>query len=237
MISKMLQDEVFCLRNWAVYVNTIKITITASYNSGLPDESVKLDLKNRYTELDGMVIIIEKQQPSRIFIGTHDKSISSFTIELENEGLPVRALQLEYSIVDSVAACDPQNDSWEYTQLVFDKLEFTREPEGFSVNMTITAGNTSTAVQSEEPAKYICCKEDLIGNIKADLDIACFYRNGTEGSALISDLQAVLDQSAEISDDQLLSFSLELEVRLMALINSTQQSIRLYRKSLLDDNQ
>lgn len=235
MKKTMMNEQVFCLRNWALYANSLRIRVTASYDSGLPDESAEIDLRNRKAELEDVVIIVEDKHPDRLFIGVHNKSVSSFTIELEHEGLSIRNLQLEYAMVSARAAADPQNDNWEYEQLFFDKLVFTREQDHFSVDMSIMAGKTAVPAETDcGTEKYECCREDLIGNIEADLDIAYFYK-GTEGAALVRNLENLLESSANMTEGQLLAASLESEVRIMSLISLTQRDIRQYQDELLED--
>lgn len=238
MRTKMMKDQVFCLRNWVLNPNSLRIRVTASYNNGLPDESSELDLKNCMASVEGLIIIIENKYPDRIFIGTLDKSVSSFMIEIEGIGTSVRNLQLEYAMVSALEAGDAQNQSWEFTQLVFDRLVFNAEQDEFTVDMSITAIRMPAASEATtvETKKYICTKEDLLGNIQADLNMADFFRNSTEGSTLIRDMKALLEHSEGMSEDQLLSASLEMEMLLVQLIDNTQQDIRQYREALLDDN-
>ena len=238
MKTRMMKDQVFCLRNWALSPNSLRIRATASYNNGLPDESSELDLKNCITNVEGLTIIIENKAPNRIFIGTHDKSVVSFTIEIEGVGASVRNLQLEYAMVSAVEAGDGQNHSWEFTQLIFDKLLFYVEQDEFTVDMSITSIRTQAVSETivGETKTYICTKEDLMGNIQADLIIANFFRDSTEGATLIRNLKALLENSESMTDGQVLSASLELEMLLKQLINSTQQDIRRYREALLEDN-
>ena len=235
MITEVSSGQVFCLRNWAGCINSLRVKVTASYSDGT-QKSAELDLPGQKGELEGLIIVVMAMPGSSgvFFIGADMGSrVTEFTLELENAGAPVRTLGLECASANAVDIFN-SSASVEYSPMLCSALRFNYD--GFRFTVEPVSSDEQQTASSPVNAQPETGADDIIGDIDADIAMLEWYSNSGAARQAAAELAALKERASAMPADLLAQEVNRYEQVLLDCIQRTRSDIRLYRDALIEDS-
>ncbi|MCM1507908.1 MAG: hypothetical protein NC177_12370 [Ruminococcus flavefaciens] len=231
MKTVMTKGQVFCLKNFMVYSNSLKIKIDVSYSNGCPDDSMIIDFNKKNNIPEGLMVNLnlKDEKTGLLFIGSsRSGNINRFEISLESIFAPVQNLGLEYAVMSAVDAYNKKEYST--SPLLYDTIEFTENDNGFDVEMTLSGCTSSEKITESEENKQT--KEDLIGNIKSDLKMMSYFESTAYVKEVMEKMQKLLSDAENLSETDIMNQLVELEQVLIDMISRRRSDTQKYREHM-----
>lgn len=232
MKTVMKKSDLFCLKNWKIYSNSIRIKIDTYYPDSTLNESIVIEqpdnTDNNY-RIEGLVIRIEREDNGKIFIGSSGKA-ERFEVTIENASSSVSDMGLEYMIISALDAAQKiERESFPFR---FDRIVFTSSESGFDVELTVNDSVQDTAEVNTAAEIRHRTKDDLIGDIKADLKMMSYFRNISSVKEVKAKLNILLEQADVMSEDEMAVVLAECEDFLLKTIVGSREDIQKYREHI-----
>lgn len=233
MLTHMQTGEMFCLKNWKVYSNSIRIKISTFYENEMLNETIIMDtIDNPISKynIEGLTIRVSNEDMGYIYIGTKFNSeIKCFDITIENATASIVDMGLHYMFINGVDAV--KKNYPESMPFRFDHGLFTVTDQGFNVEFTITQTATiaNTAVDSKIQKQT---KDDIIGNIEADLKMLSYFVNTSIVKAEKEKLNALLNNAENLDENNIMEVLVQCEQSLLDMIVKSRTDIQQYRENL-----